>query len=491
MNAAHRDITVAIIGAGFSGVMTAANLVRLWSAQPASPTGNPRAARRIVLIDRAAPARGPAYSTTEPHHLLNVPCARMGAWADNPRDFLDWCTANDARLGPADFAPRRLYARYIDSILAETQALAKSAGITLDIMRATAESASAANGRFRVAFANATPVNALECDAVVLCTGNMEPAASTDASTSGPIVANPWAPGALERVNPEHHVAIIGSGLTMLDVLWSLEARGHTGNVTIISRHALMPRAHRADPLDAPPLPAEALAHPDCTSPVRALRWVRARIAEAALATADTPREALSWTYVIDSLRPHTAKAWAAWDTRARRQFVRHLRAMWDVHRHRVSPHVLGVVDRLRAANRLTTIAAAVRDIEATAQTATIALAPRKGSHGAPTAVTADRVIICTGPNPDLRRTTDPLLSSLVRDGLLIPDDLGLGALCNNDSPAGIAKRSPASPHGGLPPIHVVGPLRRADLWESIAVPELRAQAAETAKRIATELAAR
>lgn len=486
MKASGHDITVGIIGAGFSGVMTAANLVRLWPSATGAAVGR-GPARRIVLIERDAPARGPAYSTTEPHHLLNVPAARMGAWADNPRDFLDWCSANETGISAADFAPRAMYARYIDAILAETLAVARASGIGVEIIRAAAERVEPTGQRFRVTLAGAHP--ALECDALALCTGNMEPSLASGgpgSTQSGAIIPNPWAPGALQRVERSHRVAIVGSGLTMLDVLWSLEARAHTGPVTIISRHAMMPRRHRDDPIDAAPVPADVLASPDIASPVQALRWVRAKIDEVERAPAATGKSELAWTFVIDSLRPHTARAWGGWNTGQRRQFVRHLRALWDVHRHRVAPLVLGVVERLRQEGRLTTLAASVRQIQDGASEATILLAPR--GAGAPDRIVADRVITCTGPNPDLRKATDPMLAALVRDGLLVPDEVGLGARCDS---GGVAIRAAGAAAVEGPPIHVVGPLRRADLWESIAVPELRVQAAEAAKRISASLATR
>lgn len=492
MNAADREISVAIVGAGFSGVMTAANLVRLWSAAP-TPGSPPPPSRRITLIDRAEPARGPAYATTDPNHLLNVPAARMSAWPNNPQDFVNWCAAHNAGIAPNQFAPRPLFAKYLASILADASEAARHSGTRLEIIRAEAVGLSGSHDRFSLTLAGTHPdrptPTEIRCHALALCTGNMEPAPTGDPGAAGPIIANPWTPGALDAVQPRHSVAIIGSGLTMLDVLWSLESRGHAGAVTIISRHALMPRPHRADPLDGPPIPVGSLASPDTASPRRALRWVRERIARIEQAAHAAPSPLPAWSYVIESLRPHTQAAWGSWSPRERRQFMRHLRALWDVHRHCVSPRVLTVVERLRAAGRLNTLAASVTRTEPHADSATVHLQPGRRTHElgrSPDSITADRVVVCTGPNPDLRRTSDPLLASLVRSGLLVPDRLGLGALCENAR--AVALRSPSSELASLPPIHLVGPLRRADLWESIAVPELRVQAAETARLIAQDL---
>src|SRR3954463_13884930 len=94
--------SVAIVGGGFSGTMTAAQLAR----------------RGIdsVLIDGSGRAGGGvAYSTTEPAHLLNVRAEGMSAWADDPDHFARRFEAEGGeRRG---FAERRLFGRYLGEIL--------------------------------------------------------------------------------------------------------------------------------------------------------------------------------------------------------------------------------------------------------------------------------------------------------------------------------------------------------------------------------------
>ena len=60
--------TVAVIGAGFSGLLTALRLL----LAPEGP--------RVVLIEKGPRfGRGAAYSTASPHHLLNVRATNMSA----------------------------------------------------------------------------------------------------------------------------------------------------------------------------------------------------------------------------------------------------------------------------------------------------------------------------------------------------------------------------------------------------------------------------
>ena len=105
--------TIAIIGGGVSGALTAYHLVRN------------EANARIVLIDpRPELGLGLAYSTPSYRHLLNVPAGKISALPDQPDHFLRWLNANyDANLTAADFAPRAVFGRYIQSLIEETPGL--------------------------------------------------------------------------------------------------------------------------------------------------------------------------------------------------------------------------------------------------------------------------------------------------------------------------------------------------------------------------------
>ena len=78
--------------------------------------------------------------------------------------------------------------------------------------------------------------------------------------------------------------------------------------------------------------------------------------------------------------------------------------------------------------------------------------------------------------------TLDPLIGSMLRYGLVASDDLGLGLRTDVD---GALVRA----DGGVEPcMRFIGALRRGDLWETTAVPELRAQALAIATSLAREL---
>ena len=108
---------IAIGGAGFSGTLVAAHLLR----KAAGPL-------TVRLIERAPHqfGRGVAYSTVRDCHFLNVPAAKMSAFPDDAEHFLRWARAREHRLinppwvtaiTAASFLSRRAYGDYLCGVL--------------------------------------------------------------------------------------------------------------------------------------------------------------------------------------------------------------------------------------------------------------------------------------------------------------------------------------------------------------------------------------
>jgi uncharacterized NAD(P)/FAD-binding protein YdhS len=87
-----------------------------------------------------------------------------------------------------------------------------------------------------------------------------------------------------------------------------------------------------------------------------------------------------------------------------------------------------------------------------------------------------DAVVNCTGTEAGIRQ--HPLLARLEAAGLCAPGPLGLGVA--TDSSGRVLDR------GGRPTgMYTLGPLRRGELWETMAIPEIRTQAFGLAELIA------
>ena len=88
-------------------------------------------------------------------------------------------------------------------------------------------------------------------------------------------------------------------------------------------------------------------------------------------------------------------------------------------------------------------------------------------------------VINCTGPGGQVERSGDPLVLSLLRQGLMVPDALGLGVQV--DAGGALLDRGGHASDN----LYYTGPLLKARDWECTAVPELRVAALKLADRLA------
>ncbi|WP_428151284.1 FAD/NAD(P)-binding protein [Brevundimonas sp.] len=421
---AGRIDRVAIVGGGFSGSMLAARLAETGIAS--------------TLINRTPDfGLGVAYSTPFDGHLLNVRSSRMSALATQPDHFVRWLEANAPEVSDPDgFAPRLIFGRYVQARLAGIEA-----GHPGLIRRVVGEVAGIeADG---VTLSDGLKVAA---DAVVLTTGN--PAPRTASGGSRRVISDPWAPGALEVIGSDDEVLIVGTGLTMVDMLLSLEGRGWRGRAKALSRRGLLPRAHGERPDPAEP-PTPALLDGALSSRMAEARAVSRRS---------------GWREMMEGLRPITADLWGRADTATRGRIVRHLRPWWDVHRHRLAPRIGAHIDRLLADDRLTVVSGRVKAITADADGVRLDWRPRQGPARQP--LTACWLIDCTGPGhaPE----GDPVTGSLLTGGRARLDPLRLG-LELDDSGRVLDADGRADPR-----LFVLGPPARAAFWETIAVPDIR-----------------
>jgi uncharacterized NAD(P)/FAD-binding protein YdhS len=419
---------VAIVGGGFSGAMLAARLAESGIAS--------------VLIN-VTPDFGPgvAYSTPFEGHLLNVRSNRMTAIEGRPDDFADWLKVNRPELAdPSDFAPRKLYGDYVRAKLAAVEA----AHPGLIERRVAGVAAVTSDG---LALSDGREVKA---DAVVLCTGNPAPNAAD--AVGSRVIGDPWAPGALDRIAAADDIVIVGTGLTMVDMIQSLVARGWTGKATALSRRGLTPRPHNLMPDTPTPLPPEALSGP-LSRRLKAVRELASRGC---------------WRCVMEAFRPITADLWMQASPDERSRMVRHLRPWWDVHRHRIAARIGHALDALKAGGRLKIVAGRLGRVEGGGPGGsggvTVHWSPRGGGEAAPLA--AQWMIDCTGPAHSA--ATDPLTAPLIASGRARMDPLRLGLELDA---SGRVLHADGTPD---PALFVLGPPARAAFWETIAVPDIR-----------------
>jgi len=451
---------IAVIGAGFSGTIAALHLLRQ------VPADQP-----VLLCERAAEfARGLAYATGDTEHLLNVRATNMSALADAPSHFADWLEKRAATSPHGQhataaglFASRGLYGQYLrsllDSALRETAGHAQLRLMPDDAIAATALPA----GGFALRFAGGTT---LDVAGIVLAVGNIAP----EENPSPRICANPWGAKAANPLTGDQPVLIVGTGLTMVDLVLSLRRRGFAGRIIALSRSGLLPHRHAP----APPWPTPVLTDDERQSVRRLMQRIRREVRAAAA-------QGIDWRAVIDSLRPLTAGIWGGLPAAERGRFLRHARRAWDVHRHRMAPPHADLIADMQRNGSLQIIAGRVTEIDSDGALAHVRYRPRGAATEQTLAV--QRVILANGLGP-IARTRDQLIAGLVASGLARVDSHGLGLEVTETLHVVGANGTPAER------IWALGPIVRGMFWECTAVPDIRVQASHMAANVAAALRA-
>jgi uncharacterized NAD(P)/FAD-binding protein YdhS len=424
--------TTLVIGGGAAGALTSHHLLHGTD-------------HRILLVEPAArPARGLAYASTDDQHLLNSRAIAMSVDSTQPAHFLHWAHRHGLPAGPTSFLPRRAYGDYL------AESLALGTDPRLHHIRATVSRLTPhPGGGLRAALDTGAHLHA---DRAVLATGHAAPRDPYPIGVHPRYIGNPWTPGALDAAPDDQPVLLIGTGLTAVDVALTLHRRPRHAPVHAISRRGQLPQAHV--------LPHATAAAPTLTT--GPLSHLIRQIRTAATHTDD-------WRTVVDGLRPHTSTLWQQLTPTEQRRFIRHVARWWETHRHRMAPAVAARVADLRATGLLHITAGEPARIEPARDGFTVTDRTGTTRH-------VGAIVNCTGPGSALHQ---PLIRSLIAAGHARPDRhrLGLDVTADGTLTSGA-------------PIHVIGPARRGQLWETTAVPEIRNQAEALASRLARVLSA-
>jgi uncharacterized NAD(P)/FAD-binding protein YdhS len=448
---------IIVIGGGFTGAALAISLAR-------------EAVAVTVIEPRAAPGYGVAYSTAEPAHRINVAADKMQL-ADEPAgDFDRWYRLGGGLAGDPQalwrdgkaYPQRGAFGRYVEMRFHQA---AQSGRASLRHLRDRAVNL---QPEARGVIVTTAGGERLRGDYAVLAVSHPPPMLPRQIAPAlarhARLIANPWTAEALDAIEVDDAVAIVGTGLTMADVVAALQRKGHRGPITAFSRHGLLPRANAEGDY-----PAWTVAP---TSPRLGdwLRQVRREIARAA-------EQQVPWQAVLDDVRADGQRLWQAFTPTEQQRFLRHVRAYWDVHRYRIAPQVSTLLAEKRAAGALQVLAARLQRAELAPQGVRLTILPR---HGATQRLQTQRLLVTTGPAHAGLIAGNPLLSALAEQGALRADPLGLGLLVNADSEA-IDRQDRANPR-----LLVAGPAARGRFGELMGLP----QVAEHAQRVAQHLLA-
>ena len=422
MNVVHRNVVV--VGGGFSGTVLGLQLLR--RSKDLS----------VAVIDpNDRPARGLAYGTRYDCHLLNVCSADMSAFSNESGHFWAWAETNwenwnqhrvnsdeagaltSQPIHERSFFPRSFFGEYLTSLLHNMPAEQKSRlqwiqAEAIGIRRGDSRGESQKDSRCTISLNNGALLHA---DAVVLATGNFLPGhfGIPALANSSRYVHNAWLQDTLADLFDSDEILLVGSGLTSIDMVIALHSKKFRGTIHLLSRHGLLPHCHQR----REPLPRFW----DERSPrtVRGLLRLFREQAEAAAAAGS------SWHAAMDSLRPLVQEIWQSLPVKEQRRFLRHARAYWEIHRHRIAPEISSIFRGMISDGQVKVHAGRLTNYVETQSGGEITF--RERHSGKEKTLRVVRVINCSGPELNLRKVNSALLQDLFQQGLMRQDTLTLG----------------------------------------------------------------
>jgi len=452
---------IGIIGNGFSGILTAIQLIRQSKVE-----------LEIFIFGKGPIGRGIAYNSYSDKHILNVSAGKMSAFPDEPEHFLDWVTNHinfkdtDRKLLSSAYLSRNLYGEYLGNLWETSKETAIEKGIQIVEIHDFVN---------EIEFLD-TEVK-LVCETgnfcvhhCVLATGNQVPGnpkiQNQDFVHSHLYFQNPWSKNAVSELNQKLPVLIIGNGLTMIDTVIGLLENGFKGEIISLSPNGFNILPHRHNGLIYKELENEIKVGMSLVEIVSiVLKHIR-----------KVRKFGVSAEPVVDALRPFTQQLWQHFSDEDKRLFMRRFRHLWGVARHRIPPHIHDKIVQLRLSGKLKVLAGRIQAISIEENVARVQFSNK---IGAIEELLVGRIINCTGPETDIEKMSENLLKSCLEKGLIVQDSLKLG-LQTDLTNFRLKDKFGRTNH----PFYTLGSHLKGELWESTAVNELRQQAKDLAREI-------
>ncbi|WP_411075866.1 FAD/NAD(P)-binding protein [Streptomyces sp. cmx-4-7] len=231
-------ISIGVIGGGASAVCLIDAL--------AQAKGGPG----TVTVFEPSPRlwRGRAYQVDSECIKVNATADDMSVRAGDPGHFERWLDGRERLIGDGHapdsfsgvrFAPRTVYGEYLEQTAYAALAELRRRGWRVDIIGAAVTTARRTAGQVLLGTEHG---DADAFDYVVLCVGGDGPKDVYGLSGAPGFIADPYPVAqVLPAVDPDDHVAVIGSGLTAVDTVLSLVAQEHRGPISLLSRRGALP----------------------------------------------------------------------------------------------------------------------------------------------------------------------------------------------------------------------------------------------------------
>ncbi|MFK4064967.1 FAD/NAD(P)-binding protein [Streptomyces sp. NPDC029674] len=250
---------IAIVGGGAAAVGLLDALTT--APSPAGPVG-PAGPGTITVFEPSPNLwRGRPYGPDLDSVLVNAPPAIMSIRHGDLDHYATWLGERatdhlDELLG-RPLVPRALYGEYLTHTAEKAMAALAERGWSVRVVPDRVTGADRVTGTDRSGahlILRTDEGREHAATRVALCVGAGSPPDLYGLAGSSEYTADPYPlAGTLDRIPAGSEVAVIGSGLTAVDVVVSLAARGHRGPITLLSRTGVLPYVWQR-PVDRRPL---------------------------------------------------------------------------------------------------------------------------------------------------------------------------------------------------------------------------------------------
>lgn len=414
---------LAVIGGGFSGISLSYHLLKLIKKNSIKEP------LYLYLIEKDSFAEGPAYCTKSTSHILNVPAIAMSALYGEPHHFLAYAQSKDPLIKSSTFASRFLYGQYLKEVLKELEE-SDLEHFKFKKIQNEAVSLKRLEDRININFADG---KLLEVDKVVIATGNYPPVKFCDTKDDFRYQNDPWDKTYPLLDNELDSLALIGTGLTMVDKVLELKSIGFKGQIYAVSRKGLLPEPaindvncfefdYEIDPLipeySNPFFDFKNYKLPDelPKSVLGLYRLIRSEINRCKVLN-------IHHSCIFNAFLFRFIDFWQGVDEKEQRKFIRYLRPYWNIYAHKIPISSYDSVLDMIKEGKLKIKKGDVKGIEFTDTQVELIY---KSKQGIENRLKVDRIINCSGPAVKPKDIDDRFIKNLIDTSIIQKDNWGL-----------------------------------------------------------------
>lgn len=389
---------IAIIGFGFCGRMAFVNLVKNYHKN-----------FEVLIFDGAKKDNlknafySAAFSDFSQHYILNVIAKKMSAFIDDEQHFCRFLQENYPQdwqnIQEFGFAPRRIYGEYIQKITDEYFSIAQKKGLHFSLHNAEILSLKkTTQNKFLLETINK---NFYQVDEIILATSFKQTALPFEIAAKN-VVNFLWNQDNLNFHNKSFSnetIALLGSGLTAVDVIVGLKKRNFSGKIIVISRRGNLPKKHFSFQDELPNFI-------DKEDAKKGILFLCLKIRKFLY-----QNRQFDLRHIIHSIKPITIDLWHNFDERNKRLFLR-LMPYWTIFRHRAPQSSIEIIDEMIKNKQLEVVNGGLLSVEKKSEK--LLLKTKKEI------LEVDYLVNCLGF--EFRAQKYPLLKAMLNENLLKED---------------------------------------------------------------------